>query len=325
MNLRNVDLNLLPVLDALLIEHSTVRAAERLGLSQSAVSAALSRLRATFGDDLFVRQGQRIVPTSFALSLQAPLGELLQGAQQLLEGPARFDPARATNSFKLSGSDFYSEMLMPRLAQVFSREAPLMQIQQVDLVPDNYIGTLASEGIDLAIIPRGGFPEWVTSEPVHHSGFVLIARKGQGRLARAGVAAGEVVPLDLVADLTYVLFSPEGKLTGMGDAALARVGRSRRIAMTLPVMSGVLSAVATSDLCAFVPEQLALARAETLGLSLYHLPFHMPRVELHMAWHHRNNSSPAHQWLRAQVAAVLGEVDRMRFGAEDGTGKNVPN
>ncbi len=325
MNLRSVDLNLLPVLDALLIEHSTVRAAERLGLSQSAVSAALSRLRATLGDDLFVRQGQRIVPTPFAMSLQTPLKDILQGVQRLLEGPGGFDPARATNSFKVSGSDFYSEMMMPRLAQVFSRDAPLMQIQQVDLVPDNYVGTLATEGIDLAIIPRGDFPEWVASEPVHRSGFVLIARRGHGRLARAGVAPGAEAPLDLVADLTYVLFSPEGKLQGMGDAALARVGRARRIAMTLPVMNGVLSAVATSDLCAFVPEQLALARAETLGLSLYQLPFHMPRVEIHMAWHHRDTSSPAHQWLRAQVAAVLTDVDRMRFEPQGERAKTSPN
>lgn len=313
MNLRGVDLNLLPVLDALLSEKSTVRAAERLGMSQSAVSAALSRLRSVLNDPLFVREGQRIVPTNFARQLEVPLREVLQGVEGLVEGNRAFDPSRATDSFKLSGSDFYSEMLMPKLAGVFSREAPFMQLQQVDLVPDSHVGSLDREGIDLAIVPKREFPSWVASQTAHHSPFVLVARKGHPRLKRAGLKEGDVAAIDLVTDLTYVLFSPEGNLTGMGDAALARIGRTRRVAMTLPVMSGVLNAVASSDLCAFVPVQLALSRADVFGMSMYHLPFHIPSAEICMIWHRRYTSSPAHQWLREKVSGVLAEVDAMSF------------
>ena len=311
MNLRGVDLNLLPVLDVLLSETSTVRAAERLGMSQSAVSAALSRLRGVLNDPLFVREGQGIVSTDFARQLEVPLREILQGVETLLEGNRTFDPSRATDSFKLSGSDFYSEMLMPKLAGVFSQEAPFMQLQMVDLVPDSHVDSLDRVGVDLAIVPRRDFPSWVDFQTGHYSPFILAARQGHPKLTRAGLKQADTVPIDLVTDLNYVLFSTEGKLSGMGDAALARIGRTRRVAMTLPVMSGVLNAVANSDLCAFIPVQIALARAEAFGLSLFHLPFHIPTVEICMIWHRRYTTSPSHTWLRKKVAGVLAEVDTM--------------
>ncbi len=313
MNLRNVDLNLLPILAALLEEKSTVRAAERVGLSQSAVSAALSRLRDTLRDPLFVRHGQRIVPTDFALSLDIPLAKVLKDIQDLVAGPDDFDPARATESFTISGSDFFTEMLMPKLARIFSKVAPHVRLHQVDLVPDNQVAALAQDGIDLALVPKTDFPEWVTAQPVHHSSFKLVARNNHPRFKRSGLSAGDTVPIDLVTDLSYLLFSPEGNRTGLGDAALARMGRSRRVVMTLPTMNGILSSVAGSDLCAFVPEQIGLARAEVFGLSLFHLPFHMPRVEINMIWHRRHTNSPAQIWLRKQVADVLEGVDKMRM------------
>lgn len=313
MNLRSIDLNLLPILDALLTVQSTTVAAERLGMSQSAVSAALSRLRGLLGDPLFVREGQHIVPTEFAQSLEVPLRELLEHVEGLVDGHRGFDPSRATNSFKISGSDFYTEMLMPQLARIFSSKAPLMQLQQVDLVPDSYVRSLDKNGIDLAIIPKTAFPSWVASQTAHHSSLILISRKNHPKLVRANLKPGDVVPIDLLTDLSYVLFSPEGNLTGMGDAALARIGRSRRIAMTLPVMNGVLSAVAGSDFCAFIPNQIAMAKAEMLGLDLYNVPFHIPRPELSMVWHRRHTASPAHKWLRSKVSEVLAEVDRMHL------------
>ncbi|MBZ0162987.1 MAG: LysR family transcriptional regulator [Notoacmeibacter sp.] len=309
MNLLAFDLNLLRVLDALLQEQSTVKAGERVGLSQPAVSAALARLRHALGDPLFVRQGQRLVPTDYARELELPLRRIFDDLVSLLSGPHRFDPAASTQHFKISGSDFYSELLMPQLAETLSRLAPGMQVQQVDLVPDNYVNTLEDREIDLAIIPKTEYPPWVESTPVHRSNFVMIARNGHQRLQRAGIEPGTVVPIDLFCDLGHVVFSPEGNLRAMGDAALARLGRERRVVMTMPVMGGVATAIAASDLVAIMPEQLARKLAPRLGLSIYVPPMPVGPVQICMLWHKRSTSNPAHRWLRGIVSGILSRLD----------------
>ncbi len=309
MNLLAFDLNLLRTLDALLQEQSTVRAGERIGLSQPAVSAALGRLRHALGDPLFVRHGQHIEPTDYARSLELPLRRVLDELENLLSGPGSFDPSASTRHFKISGSDFYSEMLMPELAETLSRMAPGMRVQQVDLVPDNYVGTLEHREIDLAIIPKTDFPSWIDSTPVHRSGFAMIARNGHARLKRAGVEPGTTVPIDLYCDLGHVVFSPEGNLRAMGDAALARMGRERRVVMTMPVMGGVASAVASSDLVGLVPSQLAHRLAPRLGLSIYAPPMPIGPVQICLLWHKRSTTDPSHRWIRGIVAEILSRLD----------------
>lgn len=153
-NLSGFDLNLLRVLDALLQEHSTVRAGKRLGLSQPAVSAALGRLRTTLGDELFFRRGQGLEATRYALSLEVPLREALDRIERLIQGPSGFDPTKSQAGFRISGSDFFAELLMPKLAEYLQVEAPMMRVHLVDLVPDSYIDTLDRYEVDLALIPK---------------------------------------------------------------------------------------------------------------------------------------------------------------------------
>lgn len=307
MNLRTFDLNLLRVLSALLAEQSTVRAGERVGLSQSAVSAALGRLRAALDDPLFVRQGQRIVPTDFARSLEVPLKAILDDLERLLREHVDFDPFGVAQSFKIAASDFFAVMLMPKLAEILAARAPQMQVQLVDLLPESYAGILERTGIDLALVPKTEFPAWSDHQPLFQSRFVMIARQGHPRLA--DVAPGAVVPMDLFCDLGHVVFSPEGHLRAMGDAALARVGRSRRVVMTMPVFSGVCLAVAGSDLVALVPEPLALSMAGRLGLQVYTAPMPLPAATICMVWHKRSTGNAAHRWFRSVVAEVLGTLE----------------
>lgn len=309
MNLQTLDLNLLRVLDALLREQSTVKAGEKIGLSQPAVSAALGRLRHALNDPLFVRHGQRIVPTEYAASLELPLRRILDDLVGLLAEPGGFNAADAERSFKLAGSDFFAEMLIPPLAVMLSRFAPKIQVQLVDLVPENYIATLEKHGIDLALVPKTDFPGWVDYAPTFRSSFVMVAREGHPRLERAGVCSGDVVPIDLFCDLGHVVFSPEGKLKAMGDAALARMGRERRVVMTMPVFGGVCNAVSGSDLVALLPEQLAKKMAPRMGLTIYVPPMPLNPALICMIWHKRNTGEPAHRWLRDRVVEVLSPLD----------------
>ncbi|MDQ2090980.1 LysR family transcriptional regulator [Marimonas arenosa] len=305
MNFKTFDLNLLRVLDALLQEGSTVGAARRIGLTQPAVSAALSRLRHALGDPLFTRLGRSLAPTQFALDLKQPLRDRLSEIEAILSAPARFDRRTAELNFRLSGSDYFAELLMPDLARHLMTAAPGIRVQLVNLVPDNYVDTIEQFEIDIALIPRADFPAWADSRDLSPSTFSLVARGGHPRLAQAGLQPGDVVPIDLYCDLGHVLFSPEGRVRGMGDAALAAVGRERRVVMTMPVFSGVYNAVADSDLVALLPTQLARRAAQRLGLDIFRPPMPIAPAQLCMVWHRRASHDPAHTWLRDQIARIL--------------------
>lgn len=309
MNLSGFDLNLLKVLDALLREGSVTRAASRVGLTQPAVSSALSRLRLSLRDELFVRQGQGLVPTDFAKSLQVPLREALEGLDSLLSGKHAFDPAESDLVFRIAGIDFFAEMLMPDLARLLGAEAPSMRAQLLDLVPSAYVDMLEREQVDLCLMPRMDVPDWIRSEPLFHSSFVTIARQNHPRLERAGIRPGDTIPVDLFCDLGHVLLSSDGQLKAMGDQALAQMGRTRRVVMSLPFFSGIMRVVAETDLVSLVPRQLAERLAVRDGLAIYQQPMPMSVPVITMFWHRRAEVAPAQAWIRRRIATLLGALN----------------
>lgn len=308
-NLNSFDLNLLRVLDALLIEHSTVKAGERLGLSQPAVSGALARLRLSLGDELFFRNGQRLEATEYALSLEEPVQEIISRIEALISTPDRFVPAESNHQFRISGSDFFAELLMPALAEKLTKIAPSVRVFLVDLIPDDRVKALERYDVDFALLPQTQLPDWADSEPIFRSSFSVIARKEHPQIASSGIGPGDVIPLELFCDLGHVLFSTQGTPYGFGDAALARIGRKRNVVMTLPVFSGVYRAVAGSDLIALLPTALAQRVAEASGLSVFQPPIPIDSVQLIIVWHRRFSESLHHLWLKGQVHEVLGKLD----------------
>ncbi len=305
MNISSLDLNLLRALDALLQTCSTVKAGQQIGLSQPAVSAALKRLRDHLGDPLLVRQGRRLVRTEFAEAISDPLRRKLDEIETLLAGAATFAPAQYEGSFRISGSDFFAELLMPALTERVAREAPGVRLHLVDMAADLDLSVLDRRLSDIALLPRITYPDWICSEPVFMSDFVVIARAGHPALTGSGVTPGEPMPLDLYCAQSHVVFSPEGRGVTMGDGALTALGRSRRVAMSLPVFSGVCRVVARTDMLALVPAAFARRLAPELGLSIFGEPMRMDTVQLDMAWHIRSDASRAHRWLREQIADVL--------------------
>ncbi len=308
-NLYSFDLNLLRVLDALLIEHSTVKAGERLGLSQPAVSGALGRLRLSLGDELFFRSGQKLEATEYALSLQEPLQEIISRIEELISASEKFNPAKSDHQFRISGSDFFAELLMPSLAARFATLAPSMRVHLVNLVPDDRVGALERYEVDFALLPETQLPEWAEAEPVFRSPFSVIARKNNPKLLERRIKAGDVIPIDLFCDLGHVLFSTEGSPHGLGDEALARIGRKRSVTMTLPVFSGVYRAVAGSDLIALLPRALAHRVADSANLNIFEPPIAVDPARLAIVWHRRYSNSSKHIWLKSQIRELLGRFD----------------
>ncbi|SFM25182.1 LysR family transcriptional regulator [Shimia aestuarii] len=303
MNFATFDLNLLRVLDALFREGSTVKAGERLALSQSAVSGALSRLRQGLNDPLFVRHGNRLVATDYANGLREPVREELERLEQILAPPAAFDPATACGAFRIAASDFFADLLMPKLGDLLQKRAPGIRAQLVDLVPHDYVASLEQRNADIALIPDAAMPEWVNRAPLFHSPFKVIARRANPGLS--GVIPGAVMPMDVFCALHHVLFSPEGNLAAMGDAALAQVGKKRQVAMTVPVFSGVCRAVSESDLIALVPAQLAEKVAPTFGLRVFEPPMQIDPPLIIGIWHKRSDRTPLAVWMREQVFDLL--------------------
>lgn len=307
MNFASFDLNLLRVLDAMFREGSTVKAGERLGLSQSAVSGALSRLRYGLGDKLFVRQGNRLVTTDYAENLREELAAELERLERLLAPPAAFDPATAAGSFRISASDFFAELLMPPLADRLNRVAPLLRARLVDLVPGNYVDSLERYNADIALIPDMELPDWINREPLFFSAFAVIVRAENPMIA--GLADDAPMPLETFCELSHVLFSPQGNTNAMGDDALARVGRKRRVALTVPVFSGVCRAVRESDLIALIPEQLARDVADLFGLRVFRPPMQIDPALIIAIWHRKHDNAPLAKWMREQVFSLLKPMD----------------
>jgi DNA-binding transcriptional LysR family regulator len=311
MNFATFDLNLLRVFQALLRERSVTRAGDRLALSQPAVSAALARLRHALGDELFIRQGNTMVPTARAQAIAAPVADALAAVEAALTREAGFDPAAEARMFTLYGADFFSNLLMPLLYARIAGLAPGIVLRLVDNARGDLV-TLLGDGVcDLTMDAPAVVPDWVASEMLFDSPFVMAAPRGMAVLA--SVAEGDAVPLDLFCALPHALRSVDGSLDGFGDAALARVGRRRRVVLALPHFQSVCFALARAgeagrDLVALLPAQYARAMAPVLGLALYAPPLDVPVPRIGQYWHRRRDSDPAHRWLRAQVAAEVARL-----------------
>lgn len=306
MNIASLDLNLLRVFNALMQERSVTRAGERIGLSQPAVSSALNRLRHIVGDQLFVREGNTMVPTPRALALGPAIRDAMASIDTVLSEHSSFNPQTAVRTFRILGSDYFSTMLMPELSRRVLVQAPMVLLQFLDGGPRAMPHVLSEGTIDLALSPPVDIPEWATFQFLFKSRLVLVAKRGQSALTKAGVKAGTVVPIDVFCDLPQAICSTDGGLSTATDAALARWGRTRRVSLTLPHFHALALAIAEGHVVGSLPVQFARATAMADGLELFELPVGGEELAMGMYWHRRYESDSAHAWLREHVRAVLG-------------------
>ena len=301
VNVSAVNLNLLLVLDALLVERHVSRAARRLGLSQPAVSNALGQLRALFDDPLLVRTGGKMVPTERALALGPPLAQVLAGVEAVLAGPGAFDPRTAERRFVIAATDFVEFVLLPRLLGRLGREAPGVRLQIVAWPHHRVPPTLESGDVDLMI---GFFPD----VPAHHAHarlfadeFVCIVRKNHPRV-------GARLTLKTYTELSHVLVTPESAGPGVVDVELAKRGMQRTVGLRISHFLMVPAIIAATDMVAAVSRRVAEDAARRLPLRLLPPPLPLPRGTVGQVWHARTESSPAHAWLRRTVEEMAREV-----------------
>ncbi len=298
MDLHGIDLNLLVAFDALMKERSVTRAGIRIGRTQPAMSAALSRLRGLLNDELFIRSPAGLQPTPRALDLAEPLGHALAEIQRTLDFTQTFDPTTSTATFSIALSDHPTFKVLPMLLDALRQKAPGITLRIVNFTArDDAITLLDAGEADLTIGVPPSETGRILTQPLFAENFVCVMRRDHPA-AKA--------PLDIPAflSLSHLLVSPENDRFGLVDTALAKMGHKRRLAVTLPTMYAAPLLIARSDLIATLMAGVIPASGQTDALAIRPLPFDLDPIGFTMSWHRRNDVHPAQRWLRDFVAGL---------------------
>jgi len=291
--LRALNLNLLPVLDALLSERSVTRAARRLGMTQPAVSNALAQLRELLGDELLLRSGNHMLPTERALALAAPVRDALDALSNAVAPAAGFDAATSQRRFVIGTTDYVEFVLLPKLVARVRREAPAITLRIVSWPMHRVSPALESGELDLMIGYYERVPPAHREELLFSDEFVCILRKSHPALDKK-------LSIERYAELSHVLVSQEDT-PGVVDTALAKHGLRRHVALRMSHFLMVPPVVAASDLVAAVDRRVAEPFAKRLPLTLVAPPLPLPSGRVGQVWHERTHASAAHAWLRRMV------------------------
>ncbi len=298
--LGGVDLNLLRVLDALLRERHLTRAGARLGLSQSATSHALARLRDLFDDPLFVRTPRGLVATPRAEELEEPLAQAMEALGRCLEESTPFEPRRSRRTFTVATADYGSFVLIPPLLEAVTREAPDVDLWLKTVAEDPF-DQLARGDADVVIVPsrEEEAPSGIRSRALYDERFVCLVRRDHP-------VVGQTLDLDTWTSLRHVFIAPRGTPGGVVDTALAAMGKTRRVALAVPHFLMAPHIVAESDLVLTLGEHVAQAFVRILPVRIVEAPVKLPTFNLRMFWHERQHRVPAQQWFRALMLRANG-------------------
>ncbi|GLU30365.1 LysR family transcriptional regulator [Trinickia caryophylli] len=298
MDFRGIDLNLLVAFDALMNERNVTRAATQVGVSQPAMSAALSRLRKLVGDPLFLRSAEGLLPTPRARDLAEPIAQALRQIENtFLDAPA-FAPQNASLKFNLGLSDYPAFVLLPSLLESLGRQAPGISIAVHAFTHrDHGVDLLDTGAIDAAIgVPPSYSEGRIRTRHILRDEFVTIVARDHP------VAARRTMSLKTYLALDHVLASPEGDAHGLVDQVLAQQGQKRRLALTLPQLFAVPGVVARTSLVATVMKRVALGSPASRRLASFAPPVVLPEIVFDLMWHRRTESHPAQAWLRDFIA-----------------------
>lgn len=297
MNLSSVDLNLLRIADVLLERRSITETAKAVGLSQPALSHALSRLREQLRDPLLVRERRAMVLTPFAQRLRPRLRSALGELDRALRDSEPFEPRTATGILRVACADYAEVAFIPAALRWLDVEAPLLDLMTAPYV-EPFEVALERGDVDLVVGPRPSDKSWIGSTKLFSSGWVSVGRRGHPWFRRP--------TLDAFCRAGHVMVSSEAQQgVGPADAALALMNRRRRVRMRVPQFAGALTIAAQTDLLFTTPQELGTAAARILPLEIAKVPFAMPSDEAFMSWHEARSAEPRLLWIRDAVARIV--------------------
>ncbi len=291
-------MSLLLVFDALLRSGKMSEVARELGITQSAVSHAVGRMREVFRDPLFVRNGSGVTPTPRARQLGEPIREALAAVRLAVRIGHGFDPARAERAFAIAAPDSIIAQIAPDLLRALAEEAPRCRVSFVTLSRDGAEAALAEGTIDLGVGFFGdGGGEGVVTE-LYGETFQVVVRRGNGRV-------GERLDLATYCALDHVLVSLSGDANGAVDTALAGLGLTRRVALVLPQFIPAFTTIAKSDALLTAPSRVCRKLADLFDLRVLPPPLEVPGFRMSILRHRLSGDDPAVGWLFGKVRASL--------------------
>lgn len=292
--LRRLDLTLLLVFLGLLRHRKALDVAAELGLTQSAISQALKRLRDIFGDELFLRRPHGMEPTATALALEAPVAAAVEALRGALGVARVFDPATATGRLRVAALDAEQAVLIPPLAGRLRALAPGITLSVLPLGRGAAMDALSEGRADIALGFVWDVPEAISAELLYEESFLVAGRP-------EALANAPVISLDDYCLADHVLISPGGDLRGIVDDQLEAMGRSRRVILGLPAFLPALAAVAASGALVTLPARVARAFAPGFGLVTAEPPLPVRSFPVSVFWHRRNDTDPRTVWIRRQL------------------------
>jgi DNA-binding transcriptional LysR family regulator len=301
-----LDLNLLTVFDAVLRTGSVTKAAEVLGLNQSSTSNALQRLRETLGDPLFIRSGNRMVPTPLAAAVAQPIRNALNEVGDALQAARAFDPRRSDRTFRIAMNDLGQLRFMPRLMAHAREVAPGITLETVDIDPNQVTQSLAEGGIDLVIGPLKDFGPRYHRRRLISDTLVCVVSAQHPTIRN-------VLTMDAYLSAVHGAYRPAAASHAFINRAVENVflahRRERRVAVRLAYTIGLGPIIESSDLIFTLPGGLAARIAKGARLRVLATPFKAPKFEISQQWHDRYHRDPGNQWLRKAVEKLFLDAD----------------
>ncbi len=304
MNLRNIDLNLLVILDALLTERNVSRAGERIGLSQSAMSAALARLRDVFHDPLLVRVGRDLALTRNAEDLIVPLKESLSKVEQILLRRPGFDPATDARTFSISASDYAGLVLLTPLVRMIANEAPNVTIHLLPRARDA-ARVLQTSQADIVIEPIELFGpnDYPTASLLSDRWLCAVD-------ANHPDVKDDTLTEKQFLELPHLVYGiGDDRRLNLADQHLADAGIQRRIEVTVESFLLNPFLIKGTRLVSLVLERAARRLIGTVDIKLLESPISVPDIHEAMYWHPRHTTDPGHKWLREKLLSVARQLD----------------
>ena len=293
-------LDFLLVFDAILEHRTITKAAERLGISQSALSHALTRLRKKFNDPLFVRVGPAMLPTPLVIALSDPLRRSMAIIRDEILAAARFDPATTKRQFKLCVNEVGAFLLEPKIIRVLQKHAPGASVTPLEIPRAEIADALETGRVDLAV---GHYPELKGSlyqQLLFRRSYVAIVRKNHPRI-KAAITAAQFYQTPLIRCTATVAVSQ------WLDRRFATARQRQIIALETPYVMALATMAAATDCMAFVPDELVTALKNIAEVRVVACPFALPVLDLKQHWHRRHKDDEANVFLRRMVHLALHE------------------